>query len=179
MQALMNQNNKLLLVHDKRCSVSHWPPASEIGMLLITNFLGRGVVAARGRKLASRQHAVSERQMLIHAYHTVTMLFPMPSPCCGLERPLSERHIRGMAEERNGNDTVCVNQTRPHRLNQIGKTQSKSLSRTAWQGSGRGMGRGAARERHGNSMGTAWYVWVGLNTHILYTSFRKLKFRIW
>jgi hypothetical protein len=33
------QNNKLLLVHDKRCFFSHWPPASEIGMLLVTNFL--------------------------------------------------------------------------------------------------------------------------------------------
>jgi hypothetical protein len=70
-----HQNNKLLLVHDKRCFVSHWPTASEIGMLLITNFLELRVVAARGRKLASRQHAVSERPMLIHTYYTVPMLF--------------------------------------------------------------------------------------------------------
>jgi len=27
----------LFLVHDKRCLVSHWPPASEIGVRLITN----------------------------------------------------------------------------------------------------------------------------------------------
>jgi hypothetical protein len=93
----LHQNNKLLLVHDKRCSVSHWPPASEIGMLLIVNFLEMGVVAARGRKVASRQHAVSERPMLIHTYAV-----PMPSPCHSLERSLSERHIRGMTGERHG-----------------------------------------------------------------------------
>jgi hypothetical protein len=79
------QNNKLLLVHDKRCFVSHWPPASEIVMLLLTNFLELGVVAARGRKLESRQHAVT-----------------LPQPCHGLEKSLSERHIRGMAGERHG-----------------------------------------------------------------------------
>jgi hypothetical protein len=38
----LHQNNKLLLVHDKRCFVSHWPPASDIGMLLITNCLELG-----------------------------------------------------------------------------------------------------------------------------------------
>jgi hypothetical protein len=42
----------------------HLATASEIGMLLITNCLELGVVAARGRKLASREHAVN-----------------MPSPC--------------------------------------------------------------------------------------------------
>jgi hypothetical protein len=59
--------------------------------MLLINFLELGVVAARGRKLASREHAVN-----------------MPSPCrrdpatnChGLEISLSERHIRGMAGER-------------------------------------------------------------------------------
>jgi len=48
-QALMSlhQNNKLFLVHDKRCLVSHWPPASESGMLLITTFLELRLVAGR------------------------------------------------------------------------------------------------------------------------------------
>jgi hypothetical protein len=54
----LHQNNRLLLVHDKRCFVSHWPPSSEIGMLLITNFLELDVVAERRRTLAGRQHAV-------------------------------------------------------------------------------------------------------------------------
>jgi hypothetical protein len=94
----LHQNNKLLLVHDKRCFVSHWPTASEIGMLLITNCLELGVVAARGRKLASHQHAVSGQPMQIHTYHAV----PMPRPCHGLEKSLSERHIRGMAGEWHG-----------------------------------------------------------------------------
>jgi hypothetical protein len=43
-------------------------------------------------------------------------------------------HGRGMA---------CVNQTRPHCVNQMGKTQSKPLGGTAWQA---------------NGMGAAWYV---------------------
>jgi hypothetical protein len=94
----LHQNNKLFLVHDKRCFVSHWPPASEIGMLLITNFLELRVVAGLSRTLADRQHAVSERPMLIHTFHAVTL----PLPCHGLERSLSERHIRGMTGERQG-----------------------------------------------------------------------------
>jgi hypothetical protein len=40
--------------------------ASDIGMLLITNFLELGVVAARGHKLASRQHAVTLPPRLCH-----------------------------------------------------------------------------------------------------------------
>jgi hypothetical protein len=59
---------------------------------------------------------------------------PLPWTCRGHERSLSERHIRGMA---------CVNQTRPHCVNQMEKTQSKHLA-----------------ERHGR--GTAWYVWIRL-----------------
>jgi hypothetical protein len=43
---------------------------------------------------------------------------------------------------------VCVNQTRPHCVNQMGKTQSKPLAERH--------GRGKAWERHGNGMGTAW-----------------------
>jgi hypothetical protein len=39
--------------------------------------------------------------------------------CRGLEKSLSERHGSGMA---------CVNQTRPHCVNQMGKTQSKPLA---------------------------------------------------
>jgi hypothetical protein len=42
----LHQNNKLIFVHDKRRSVSQWPLQSEIGMLLITNFLELRVVAA-------------------------------------------------------------------------------------------------------------------------------------
>jgi hypothetical protein len=77
----LNQNNKLLLVHDKRCLVSHWPPASEIGMLLITNFVELCMVARRSQTRAGCPHAVSGWPMLIHTYHAVPMLVP----CCGLE----------------------------------------------------------------------------------------------
>jgi hypothetical protein len=51
--------NKLLLIHDKRCFVSQWPPASEIGMLLITNFLELRMVSGISRALAGRPHAVT------------------------------------------------------------------------------------------------------------------------
>jgi hypothetical protein len=52
--------------------------------------------------------------------------------CRGLEKSLSERHDRGMA---------FVNQSRPHSVNQMGKTKSKPLA--AWHG------RGTAWARHG------------------------------
>jgi hypothetical protein len=127
----LHQNNKLLLVHDKRCFVSHWPPASEIGMLMI-NFMELRVVAGIRRTLAGGQHTVSGRRMLVHTYHALSMLFPfrhpvstLPRSCHGLERSLSKRHIRGMAGERHGNGMVCVNQTRPPCVNQMGKTQTE------------------------------------------------------
>jgi hypothetical protein len=118
----LHKNNKLFLVHDKRCFVSHWPPASEIGMLLITNFLELGVVAARGRNQASRQHAVT-----------------LPSPCRDPAIALRGRFQKGIFVAWQGTGMVCVNQTRAHCVNQMGKIQSKALA-----------------ERHG--MGTAWYV---------------------
>jgi hypothetical protein len=52
--------------------------------------------------------------------------------CHGLEKSLSERYGRGVAH---------VNQTWPHCVNQMGKTQSKPL--VAWHG------RGTAWEQHG------------------------------
>jgi hypothetical protein len=57
-----------------------------------------GVVAARGRKLASRQYAVSCR-------HPAATL---PLHCHDLGKSLSERHIRGMAGERHG---MCESNT--------------------------------------------------------------------
>jgi hypothetical protein len=61
----------------------------------------------------------------------------VPLLCCdrGLEKSLSERHGRSTAGARHG--MVCVNQTRPHYVHQMGKTQTKPLSTrhgrgTAW-----------------------------------------------
>ena len=51
----------LFLVHDKRCLVSHWPPASEIGRRLITTLVEFRVVAARSRMRAVSPQAVSRR----------------------------------------------------------------------------------------------------------------------
>jgi hypothetical protein len=80
-------------------------------MLLVTTFVKLRVVAGRSRTRAGRPHAVSGRPMLIHTHHAVM--------CRGLERSLSERHCRGIA---------CVNQTRPHCVNKMGKAQSKPLA---------------------------------------------------
>jgi hypothetical protein len=88
---------------------------------------GTGRGSSKGHKLASCKHAAN-----------------MPSPCHCLERSLTERHISGMAEERHGNGMACVNQTRPHYVNQTGKTQSNHLAVRH--------GRGTAGERHGNGM---------------------------
>jgi hypothetical protein len=44
--------------------------------------------------------------------------------CRGLEKLLSEWHGHGMS----GNGMACMNQTRPHYANQMGKTQSKPLA---------------------------------------------------
>jgi hypothetical protein len=43
---------------------------------------------------------------------------------------------------------ACVNQTRPHNVNQMGKTQSKALAERH--------GRETAGEQQGNGVGTAW-----------------------
>jgi hypothetical protein len=134
-----HQNNRLLLVHHKRRSVSH--SVSDCSGHLATaiwdwyasdnKFPGTGRGSSKGHKLSSRKHAVN-----------------MPSPYHGLERSLTERHISGMAGERHGNGMACVNQTRPHCVNQMGKTQSNYLAERH--------GRGTAREQQGNGMGTAW-----------------------
>jgi len=51
--------------------------------------------------------------------------------CCRLEK-------NGMVGAWHGHGMASVKQTRSHCLNQIGKTHSKSLSGTAWQGNGMG-----------------------------------------
>jgi hypothetical protein len=117
--------------------VSHRPRASEIGMLLITNVLELGVVAPRGRKLANRQHAISERPTLIHTYHAVPMLLPSHDPPMALRG----RFQNAIFLTWQGNGMVCLNQTRPYCVNQMGKTQSKALSErhdrgTAWERNG-------------------------------------------
>ena len=92
----LHQNNKLFLVHDKLCLVSHWPPASEIGMLLVTTFVELRVVAGRSRKRAGSPQAVFRRPMLIHTCHAV------PMPCCAVA--LRSRFQNGMVGARHGHD---------------------------------------------------------------------------
>jgi hypothetical protein len=124
MQALMSlhQNNKLL-VHDKRYFFSHWPPASEIGMLLITNFLDWACY-----------HKEAKRWQVAN----------VPSPCQYPAMALGSRFQKGIFVAWQGNGMVCVNQTWLHCVNQMGKTQSKALAEQH--------GRGMAWEQHGNGM---------------------------
>jgi hypothetical protein len=65
----------------------------------------------------------------------------MPMPHCAVA--LRSRFENGMVVAWHGRGMACVNQTRLHSANQMGKKQSKPFSGTAWQE---------------NGMGTAWYV---------------------
>jgi hypothetical protein len=96
-------------------------------MLLITNCLELGVVAGISRTLAGRQHAVSGRPMLIHTYHTVPMLFSCRHPATTLPWPW-ENAFRKTFVAWQGNGMECVNQRRPHYVNQMGKTRPNGLA---------------------------------------------------
>jgi hypothetical protein len=86
-------------------------------MLLITIFVKLRVVAGRSRTRAGSPHAAA------------------PRPCCAVALRRTTRSEHGMA--RHGHGMASVNQTRPHCVNQMGKTHSKSLAArhgkvTAW-----------------------------------------------
>jgi hypothetical protein len=69
----------------------------------------------------------------------------MPSPCRrDPAMALRGRFQKGIFVAWQGNGMVCVNQTRPHCVNQIGNTQSNALVERH--------GRGTAWEQHGNGM---------------------------
>jgi hypothetical protein len=75
-------------------------------MLLITNFVELRVVAGRSRTRAGSPQAVTRR------------------PCCAvaLKRTAWSEHGMGAG------GMASVNQTRPHCVNQMGKTHSKPLA---------------------------------------------------
>jgi hypothetical protein len=93
------------------------------------------VVAGRSQTRAGGPHAVSGQPMLIHTCHV------MPMPRCAVA--LISHFQNGMVVAWHGRGMTCVNQTRPHCVNQMGKTQSKPLTA-------------------GYGMGTAGYVWISL-----------------
>jgi hypothetical protein len=99
-------------------------------MLLIT-FVELRVVAGRNRTWEGRSHAFSERQMVIHTCHAILM---PRSPVA-----LISHFLNGMVVAWHGRDMACVNQTLPHCVNQMGKTQSKHFRGTAWARHGNGM----------------------------------------
>jgi hypothetical protein len=99
----------------------------RLGVLLITIFVELRVVAGGSRKWAGSPQAVSRRWFCAVA--------------------LRKRRGQSMAWARHGHGMASVNQTRPHCVNQMGKTHSKLLAAL-----------------HG--MGTACYVWIGLYLYV-------------
>ena len=65
-------------------------------------------------------------------------------PCHAMLRPCRSSQGHGMIGAWHGHSMVSVNQTRPHCVNQMGKTHSKPLAARH--------GRGTAWARHGNVM---------------------------
>jgi len=96
----LHQNNKLFLGYDKRCLFSHWPPASEISMLLITTFLELCVVAGKSRRRAGGL----EKNGMVGARHGKCE-WDTAAPHCVKQtvkthsKPFAARHGRG---------TLCV-----------------------------------------------------------------------
>jgi hypothetical protein len=93
-------------------------------LLLVTTFVELRVVAGISRTRAGRPHAVSGRPMLTHTYHAVPM-----QHCAVAFR--GRRFQNGMVVVWHGNGTACVNQTRLHCVNQMGKTQPLALNNGA------------------------------------------------
>jgi hypothetical protein len=91
-----------------------------VSLLLVTIFVELRVVALRIRKRAGRPHVVYGRPMLIHTYHAG------PMRRCAVA--LRGRFQNGMIVAWQGIGMACVNQTWPHFVNQMGKTQSKPLA---------------------------------------------------
>jgi hypothetical protein len=113
--------------------------ASPATPLLVKNL--RGTLGGSRRKPnAGRSHTCRPRTVDANSHIPCRSHAAL---CRGLEKLLSERLGRGIVWERHGLGMACVNQTRPHCVNQVGKTQSKPSG-----------------ERHG--MGTTWYVWISL-----------------
>jgi hypothetical protein len=102
-------------------------------MLLISTFVEIRVGAGKTRKRVGLPHAVSGRPMPVHTCHAI----PVPRCAVALRCRFQNGKFRGMA--RCG--MACVNQIRPHRVNEMGKTLSKLLAARH--------GKGTAWERHG------------------------------
>jgi hypothetical protein len=102
-------------------------------MLLLTIYVEFRVVAGRRRTPTGRPHIVSGRPMLIYTCHA------MPMPRCAVA--LRSRFQNGMVVAWHGRGMTCVNQTRSHCVDQMGKTQSKPSAKRH--------GRRAAWEWHG------------------------------
>jgi hypothetical protein len=92
------------------------PAVYRFVMLLITTFVELRVVAGRSRTRAGPLHVVFEWLMLIHTCHA------MPMPRCAVA--LRSRFQKGVVVAWHVCGMACVIQTRPHFVNQMGKTQS-------------------------------------------------------
>jgi hypothetical protein len=105
-------------------------------MLLITNLMELRVVAGRSRTLAGIWTADANSYIPCRS-HAVTLTRPYHNPAVALKG----RFQKGIFVAWQGNGMVRLNQTRPHCVNQMWRTQSKPLLERH--------GRGTVRERHG------------------------------
>jgi hypothetical protein len=103
----------------------------------LTTFVELRVVAGRSRTRAGRPHC---RLWIVDANsHILCHSHAVPLPRCDVA--LISRFHNGIVLTWHGNGMACVNQTRPHCVNQMGKTQFKPLAERH--------GRGTAWGRHG------------------------------
>ena len=91
----LHQNKQLLLVHDKRCFVSHCPAAFQFEIPM-TTFVEFHMVTGRSLTWAGRTKAAFRRPMLIHTCHAV------PMPCCAVAlRSCFQNSMDGARQGRN------------------------------------------------------------------------------
>jgi hypothetical protein len=111
---------------------------------------------------AGRPHAVSGWLMLIYTCHAMPML------CCVMV--LRSCFQNGLVVAWHRRSIACVNQSWPHCVSQIGKTQSKPLVAQH--------GRGSAWERHGMyelAFKRPLSVYVSKVNHIPYLTLVRFK----
>jgi hypothetical protein len=112
-------------------------------MLLITIFVEPRVVGGRSRKKPKAGRSITCRLWTADANSQMPLnAHAAPKPRCAVA--LRSRFQNDMVVAWHGRGMACVNRTRPHCVNQMGKTQSKPLSA--------GHGRGTAWARHGNGV---------------------------
>jgi hypothetical protein len=107
----LHQNNNLLLVHHKRCF------CFTLATCIWDWYASDNKLPGTGRGSSKKPKAGNSPTCRL-------MLSPCPDPAMALRSGFQ----KGIFVAWQGNCMVCVNQTRPHCVNQMGKTESKALA---------------------------------------------------